>query len=323
MRIDRTQSRAPLGRFRPPSFSPALSRNPARQFRCDAAVGWRNLHESREPLCDCFAWGFSACGDFFEVSVWSFPVRVFAGTHYHHRPECKAGAPCPSCVRVSRSRHTSYPRLLMDLPADGRTVNIQLVVRRFRCKNPSCRRRGLPTVPRLVRSNARRTQRLEDLMTESVSSWAVRRWPAVEDFPACPRQAGYDAASPLSMEITPAVGVRVVGIESGRGERLRYGTIGVTWSRASCGAAARARAETAARWPAGHPGIEVEPDAAECSPTRRRLGRPGRASGGPLDSLVTWGMWRSECLSAFPFRPSDSADGAFSGTTPYDEAQRP
>src|SRR5690606_7155210 len=41
----------------------------------------------------------------------------------------KVGSPCPSCGRVSRSRHSSYTRLLMDLPADGRTVNIQLLVR--------------------------------------------------------------------------------------------------------------------------------------------------------------------------------------------------
>src|SRR5690606_15147409 len=53
----------------------------------------------------------------------------------------KVGAPCPSCGRVSRSRHSSYTRLLMDLPADGRTVNIQLRVRRFQCRNPVCRRR--------------------------------------------------------------------------------------------------------------------------------------------------------------------------------------
>src|SRR5690554_5041619 len=78
----------------------------------------------------------------------------------------KVGAPCPSCGRVSRSRHSSYTRLLMDLPADGRTVNIQLVVRRFRCKNPSCRRRVFAErFPRLVRPHARRTERLENLLT--------------------------------------------------------------------------------------------------------------------------------------------------------------
>ena len=76
----------------------------------------------------------------------------------------KVGAPCPSCSRVSRSRHSRYSRLLMDLPADGRTVNIQLVVRRFRCKNPACRRRVFAErFSRLVRTHARRTERLESL----------------------------------------------------------------------------------------------------------------------------------------------------------------
>src|SRR5690606_57378 len=75
----------------------------------------------------------------------------------------KVGAPCPSCGRVSRSRHSSYTRLLMDLPADGRTVNIQLLVRRFRCRNPACRRRVFAErFPQLVRPHARRTERLEN-----------------------------------------------------------------------------------------------------------------------------------------------------------------
>src|SRR5690606_16336970 len=46
-------------------------------FWCNPAADWRNPLESREPLCDRFAWGFSVCGDFFEVSVLSFAVRCF------------------------------------------------------------------------------------------------------------------------------------------------------------------------------------------------------------------------------------------------------
>src|SRR5690606_31462271 len=41
-------------------------------FWCNPAADWRNPLESREPLCDRFAWGFSVCGDFFEASGWSF-----------------------------------------------------------------------------------------------------------------------------------------------------------------------------------------------------------------------------------------------------------
>src|SRR5690606_41674149 len=78
----------------------------------------------------------------------------------------KVGAPCPSCGRVPRSRHSSYTRLLMNLPADEPTVNIQLVVRRFRCKNPTCRRREFAArSPQLVRPHARRTERLRSLLT--------------------------------------------------------------------------------------------------------------------------------------------------------------
>src|SRR5690606_16853232 len=46
-------------------------------FWCNPAADWRNPLESREPLCDRFAWGFAVCGDFFEASGWSFAVRSF------------------------------------------------------------------------------------------------------------------------------------------------------------------------------------------------------------------------------------------------------
>src|SRR5690606_16574180 len=68
-------------------FIPAILRNmfPAvlsilvvlPHFWCNLAVGWRNIPESREPLCDCFSWGFAVCGNFFEASDWPF---VIAGT---------------------------------------------------------------------------------------------------------------------------------------------------------------------------------------------------------------------------------------------------
>jgi len=76
-------------------------------------------------------------------------------------------AHCPVCGSVSRRRHSSYTRLLMDVPADGRTVSILLSVRRFRCVNRQCRRRVFVAerFPQLVRSRARRTERLDTLLT--------------------------------------------------------------------------------------------------------------------------------------------------------------
>src|SRR5690606_6606430 len=81
----------------------------------------------------------------------------------------RTGAPCPLCGRVSRRRHSSYTRLLMDLPADGRTVNVQLLVRRFRCAYPGCRRCVCAQrFPRLLRPHAPRAQRLGGLLTRIV-----------------------------------------------------------------------------------------------------------------------------------------------------------
>src|SRR5690606_32806063 len=172
----------------------------------------------------------------------------------------KADAPCPSCGRVSRSRHSSYTRLLMDLPADGRTVNIQLVVRRFRCKNPSCRRRVFAErFPRLVRTHARRTERLESLLTRIgvfLGGEAGARLSQDLRVPVSP-----DTMLRLlyRMELAPAVGLRVVGIDEWAWRKgVQYGTIVCDLeSGRPVELLPEAQAETVARWLAGHPGIEV------------------------------------------------------------------
>jgi transposase len=52
-----------------------------------------------------------------------------------------AGATCPACGCWSEALHSHYERHLADLPIAGRRVLVQLRVRRFRCKQPTCRRR--------------------------------------------------------------------------------------------------------------------------------------------------------------------------------------
>src|SRR5690606_14803198 len=71
------------------------------QFWCNLAVGWRNLPDSREPLCDCFAWSFAVCGDFFEVAVWSFGIRSF---RQHTLPSpSSVQRPTPHVLRAAAS----------------------------------------------------------------------------------------------------------------------------------------------------------------------------------------------------------------------------
>jgi len=148
----------------------------------------------------------------------------------------------------------------MDLPADGRTVNIQLVVRRVRCKNPSCRRRVFAErFPRLVRTHARRTERLESLLTRIgvfLGGEAGARLSQDLRVPVSP-----DTMLRLlyRMELAPVVGLRVVGIDEWAWRKgVRYGTIVCDLeSGRPVELLPEAQAETVARWLAGHPGIEV------------------------------------------------------------------
>ena len=55
---------------------------------------------------------------------------------------CRAAAGrCPDCGRPSEQVHSRYERRLLDLPSHGRVVQMCIVVRRFRCVEPSCGRR--------------------------------------------------------------------------------------------------------------------------------------------------------------------------------------
>ena len=71
---------------------------------------------------------------------------------------------CPGCQTPSRRHHGRYERTLADLPWQGRPVRLRLQLRRFRCPNPPCPRRTFgENVADVVRSHARRSERLRDL----------------------------------------------------------------------------------------------------------------------------------------------------------------
>ena len=70
-------------------------------------------------------------------------------------------ARCPCCAVPSSSVHSRYQRHLTDLPWGVRSVRIQLTVRKFVCRNPSCTRRIFTErLPALVAPSARKTDRL-------------------------------------------------------------------------------------------------------------------------------------------------------------------
>ena len=74
-------------------------------------------------------------------------------------------ATCPLCQQPSERVHGTYGRMVADLPCGGRRVILALTVRKFVCGTPTCPRQIFTErLPELVRSYARRTNRLREAL---------------------------------------------------------------------------------------------------------------------------------------------------------------
>jgi transposase len=74
-----------------------------------------------------------------------------------------SGACCPGCNGVSTSLHSTYSRVLRDLPWHGFKVEIDVRVRRFRCRASNCSRRTFAeTLPLVSCRYGRQTSRLSE-----------------------------------------------------------------------------------------------------------------------------------------------------------------
>ena len=73
---------------------------------------------------------------------------------------------CPSCGTVSRRIHSHYRRRVRDLPLSGRTVELVIIARRFRCGAVLCGRQIFTErfAEGILASAARRTTRLDGIV---------------------------------------------------------------------------------------------------------------------------------------------------------------
>lgn len=75
-------------------------------------------------------------------------------------------ATCPLCGGSSTRAHSFYSRRLADLPWQGRVVELQVRVRRFRCTSLGCRRRIFAESLAIAGPKARRTLRLREIQRQ-------------------------------------------------------------------------------------------------------------------------------------------------------------
>jgi hypothetical protein len=70
-------------------------------------------------------------------------------------------AACPRCALLSSSIHSRYQRHLTDLPWGTHAMHLQLTVRKFFCRNPTCARCIFTErLPDFVAAYARNTSRV-------------------------------------------------------------------------------------------------------------------------------------------------------------------
>ena len=88
-------------------------------------------------------------------------VIVEQKTVHLHLTATAPTACCPCCAVPSSAVHCRYQRRLTDLPWGRRLVRLQLTVRKFVCRQPTCQRHIFTErLPDLVAAHVRKTGRL-------------------------------------------------------------------------------------------------------------------------------------------------------------------
>jgi transposase len=100
-----------------------------------------------------------------EMTPTQFTVEVISTQLYAH---------CPGCGTPSDAVHCRYQRTVRDLPCGGRSVVLQLSVRKFVCRTATCQRKVFAErFPELVQPWARISNRLlEELKAIGLSASA-------------------------------------------------------------------------------------------------------------------------------------------------------
>jgi len=167
---------------------------------------------------------------------------------------------CPVCSQPSTRLHSRYTRTLADLPCQGRLVQLQIEVRRFRCLEPICARTTFAEpFPGLAAAYARRTSRQAEALREVALVLGGRAGASHAKKLSLPTSR-HTLLRLLRRSPTPATNTpRQVGIDDFAWKKGdHYGTILVDLERhRPIDLLADRSAESVTAWLLTHPGVEL------------------------------------------------------------------